>query len=130
VELKNGEFSLLNMPSKIAKRYLHAADIPGSSTYYFKEVDPLSWDSNVDLWLNYQKAIEEEGLTPTFQPGVLYFEAELIEDSHFFIREDRTYHTIAFDDWESRLPQNSNLNDVYTISSGPQTSAAYFSTPG
>jgi hypothetical protein len=119
VELKNGEFALLNMPSKIAKRYLLAADIPGSSTYYFKEVDPLSWDSNVDLWLNYQKAIEEEGLTPTFQPGVLHFEAELIEDSHFFIREDRIYHTIAFDDWESRLPQNSNLNDVYTISSGP-----------
>jgi hypothetical protein len=119
VELKNGEFALLNMPSKIAKRYLLAADIPGSSTYYFKEVDALSWDSNVDLYLNYQKAMEEEGLTPTFQPGVLHFEAELIEDSHFFIREDRIYHTIAFDDWESRLPQNSNLNDVYTISSGP-----------
>jgi hypothetical protein len=118
VELKNGEFSLLNIPSEIAKRYLLAADIPGSSTYYFKEVDALSWDSNVDLYLNYQEAMEEERLTPTFQPGVLHFEAELIEDSHFFIREDRIYKTTAI----NRLmhaSRKTNPNEVYAIASGP-----------
>jgi hypothetical protein len=118
LELENGEFALLNVPSKIAKRYLLAADIPGSSTYYFQEVDTPGWDPGYSRYRYYQTAMKEERLRPTFQPGVLHFEAELVEDSHFSIREDRIYKTTDINR-VMHLSRNKTPNEVYMITSGP-----------
>ena len=60
----------------------------------------------------------EKSLRPTFQQGVLHFEADLIEERQFFIRHDRIYKAGAIGGSRS-LSRDSNTNEVYPITSGP-----------